>query len=177
MKHIPSFLALGLLLGLAGCATFSGGNQFDDIDSLIEDSAWNIVEVLWNSYEDLETAPMRIMAVYYFLEGDRVSPLSDTLIEGLTTEIANAVAYEGIRVRVVSRTILDQILEELAFQSSDLVDPETQRSVGKQMGADIVVTGVIGPSDQGKKFNVQLIEVETGVVLGGFIKYLAQEGN
>jgi TolB-like protein len=175
MKRFLSFLGLSLVLILAGCASFSGGDEFSSIDSLVEDAAWNIVEVLWNSYEDLETAPMRIMAVYYFLEGDRVSPLSDTLIEGLTTETANAVAYEGIQVRVVSRTILDQILEELAFQSSDLVDPQTQRSVGKQLGADIVVTGVIGPSDQGKKFNIQLIEVETGVVLGGFIKYLLLE--
>lgn len=118
---------------------------------------------------------MRTMAVYYFMEGDQVSPMSDTLIEGLTTETANAVAYEGVQVRVVSRMVLDQILEELAYQSSDLVDPETQRSVGKQMGADIVVTGLIGSSGKGKKFNIQLIEVETGVVLGGFIKYLRQE--
>jgi TolB-like protein len=160
---------------LSGCASFSGGDEFSNIDSLVEDSAWQIVEVLWYSYEDLDTAPMKTLAVYYFLEGDQVSPLSDTLIEGLNTEIANAVSYEGVQVRVVSRTILDQILEELAFQSSDLVDPQTQRSVGKQLGADIVVTGVIGPADQGKKFNIQLIEVETGVVLGGFIKYLTQQ--
>jgi len=175
MRRFFCFLPLALVLALAGCASFSRGNQFSDIDSLLEDSAWSIVAVLWNSYEDLETAPVRTMAVYYFMEGDQVSPMSDTLIEGLTTETANAVAYEGVQVRVVSRTVLDQILEELAFQSSDLVDPETQRSVGKQLGADIVVTGLIGPSEQGKKFNIQLIEVETGVVLGGFIKYLRQE--
>lgn len=163
------------MLVLAGCAGLSGGNEYAKIDSLIEDSAWGIVDVLWNSYEGIDTAAMRTLVVYYFLEGGQVSPLSDTLIEGLATETANAVAYEGIHVRVVSRTILDQILEELAFQSSDLVDPETQRSVGKQLGADIVVTGTISSSDQGKKFNIQLIEVETGVVLGGFIKYLNQE--
>ena len=175
MKRLLSFSVLGLVILLAGCASFSGGDEFSNIDSLVEDAAWQIVEVLWYSYEDLDTAPMKTLAVYYFLEGDQVSPLSDTLIEGLTTEIANAVSYEGVQVRVVSRTILDQILKELAFQSSDLVDPQTQRSVGKQLGADIVVTGVIGPSEQGKKFNLQLIEVETGVVLGGFIKYLTQQ--
>ena len=164
-----------MVILLSGCASFSGGDEFSNIDSLVEDSAWQIVEVLWYSYEDLETAPMKTLAVSYFLEGDQVSPLSDTLIEGLNTEIANAVSYEGVQVRVVSRTILDQILDELAFQSSDLVDPQTQRSVGKQLGADIVVTGVIGPSEQGKKFNLQLIEVETGIVLGGFIKYLTQQ--
>jgi len=175
MKRFVSSLALTLVLVLAGCAGLSRGNEYVSIDSLIEDAAWGIVDVLWNSYEDIDTAAMRTMVVYYFLEGGQVSPLSDTLIEGLNTETANAVAYEGIRVRVVSRTILDQILQELAFQSSDLVDPETQRSVGKQLGADIVVTGTISSSDQGKKFNIQLIEVETGVVLGGFIKYLTQE--
>jgi len=175
MRRFFCFPALTLVLALAGCASFSGGNEFGDIDSLLDDAAWNIVEVLWNNFDDLETAPVRTVAVYYFLEGDQVSPMSDTLIEGLTTETANAVASEGIQVRVVSRTVLDQILEELAFQSSDLVDPQTQRSVGKQMGADIVVTGLIGPSDRGTKFNIQLIEVETGVVLGGFIKYLRQE--
>jgi TolB-like protein len=118
---------------------------------------------------------MKTMVVYYFLEEGEVSPLSDDLIEGLNTATANAVAYEGIQIRVVSRTVLDQILEELAFQSTDLVDPETQRSVGKQLGADIVVTGTISASEKGKKFNIQLIEAETGVVLGGFIKYLSQE--
>lgn len=175
MKRFLSFPIVCLVILLAGCASFSGGDEFSNIDSLVEDAAWNMVEVLWYSYEDLDTAPMKTLAVYYFLEGDQVSSLSGTLIEGLNTEIANAVAYEGVQVRVVSRTILDQILAELAFQSSDLVDPQTQRSVGKQLGADIVVTGVIGPSDQGKKFNIQLIEVETGVVLGGFIKYLTQQ--
>jgi TolB-like protein len=175
MKGLLKILVVSLVIPLAGCASFSGGDEFSNIDSLVEDSSWQIVEVLWYSYEDLDTAPMKTLAVYYFLEGDQVSPLSDTLIEGLNTEIANAVSYEGVQVRVVSRTILDQILEELAFQSSDLVDPQTQRSVGKQLGADIVVTGVIGPADQGKKFNIQLIEVETGVVLGGFIKYLTQQ--
>jgi hypothetical protein len=175
MKRYLFLFVLSLVLLYAGCASFSGGNEYSDFDLLVEDSAWDIVNVLWYSYEDLDTAPMRTMVVYYFLEEGKVSPLSDTLIEGLNTQTANAVAYEGVQVRVVSRTVLDQILEELAFQSSDLVEPETQRSVGKQLGADIVVTGTIGPSEQGKKFNIQLIEVETGVVLGGFIKYLSQD--
>jgi len=175
MKQSFAFVPLCVVLVLAGCASLSGDYEYQDIDALIEEAAWETVSVLWNSYEDLETGPMRNLAVYYFLEGGEVSPLSDTLIEGLTTETANAVNYEGIQVRVVSRTTLDQILQELAFQSSDLVDAETQISVGKQLGAEIVVTGTISPVDRGKKFNIQLIEVETGVVLGGFIMYLIQE--
>ena len=174
MRQILAFFTLCVVLVLSGCASLSGGYEYRDIDALIENAAWDTVNILWRSYEDLETGAMRNLAVYYFLQGGEISPLSDTLIEGLTTEIANAVNYEGMRVRVVSRTTLDLILQELAFQSSDLVDAVTQISVGKQLGAEIVVTGTISPVDRGKKFNVQLIEVETGVVLGGFIRYLIQ---
>lgn len=175
MKQFFALVPLCVALVLAGCASGSGDYEYQDIDVLIEEASWETASVLWNSYKDLETGPMRNLAVYYFLESGEVSPLSDTLIEGLTTQIANTVSYEGMQVRVVSRTNLDQILQELAFQSSDLVDAVTQISVGKQLGAEIVVTGTIRPIDRGKKFNVQLIEVETGVVLGGFIMYLIQE--
>jgi TolB-like protein len=175
MKQTLALVTLCVALVLTGCASLSDGDEYQDIDVLIEEAAWETVDVLWNSYEDLETGSIRNLAVYYFLEGGEVSPLSDTLIEGLTTEIANAVNYQGMQVRVVSRTTLDQILQELAFQSSDLVEAETQISVGQQLGAAIVVTGIISPIDRGKKFNIQLIEVETGVVLGGFIRYLIQE--
>ena len=175
MRQILALFTLCAALVLAGCASFSGDYEYQDIDVLIEEAAWETVSVLWDSYDDLDTAPSRNMAVYYFLEGGAISPLSDTLIEGLTTEIANAINYEGVQVRMVSRTNLDQILQELAFQSSDLVDAETQISVGKQLGAKIVVTGSISTVDRGKKFNIQLIEVETGVVLGGYIMYLIQE--
>jgi TolB-like protein len=173
MKQSFVLLTLCVAIVLAGCAGLSADYEYQDIDALIEEAAWETVSVLWDSYEDLDRS--RNMAVYYFLEGGAISPLSDTLIEGLTTEIANAINYEGIKVRMVSRTNLDQILQELAFQSSDLVNAETQISVGKQLGAEIVVTGTISPVDRGKKFNIQLIEVETGVVLGGFIMYLIQE--
>jgi hypothetical protein len=36
--------------------------------------------------------------------------MSDYLIEGLTTEMANAVREEQIRVKIVSRQVLDRIL-------------------------------------------------------------------
>ena len=175
MKIFLSCILVCLVIVLFGCATFSAGNEFAEIDALIEDASWEAIQILWNHYEDLEEGPTRTMAVYYFVEDGAVSARSDTLIEGLTTQIANAIAYEGVRVGVVSRTNLDRILEELSFQSSDLVDPQTQRSVGRQLGADIIVTGVIEATEQGEKFNIQLIEVQTGVVLGGMIKYLLPE--
>ena len=165
---------LGLAIVFSGCASL-GSYEYREIDSLIMDASWDTIYILWSNYNDLDKAPLRTMAVYYFLEGGQISPFSDTLIEGLTTEIANAVAHENIRVSAVSRTKLDRILDELAFQQSDLVDADAQRSVGQQLGAQLIVTGTIRTVEQGKKFNIQMIELETGVVLGGLIMYLIQD--
>jgi hypothetical protein len=175
MKRCITIFVLGIMLVFAGCASLPGSYEYRDIDSLIMDASWDTINIMSDAYDDLWEAPVRTLAVYYFLEGDQVSSMSDTLIEGLTTEIANAVAYEGVEVNVLSRTKLDRILEELAFQQSDLVDPETQRSVGRQMGAQLIVTGTIGMVERGKKFNIQVIEVDTGVVLGGLVMYLLNE--
>jgi PBP1b-binding outer membrane lipoprotein LpoB len=175
MKRYIVFPALVVSVLLSGCAGMSGAYTFTDIDSLVEEASWSSTEVLWNAYEDIESAPMRTLAVYYFLENGAVSPLSDALIEGMSIAIANAVNYEGIQVRVVSRTNLDQILQELAFQTSDLVDQTTQISVGRQLGAEIIVTGTISSTEEGKKLNIQLLEIETGTILGGFIMYLLDQ--
>ena len=77
--------------------------------------------------------------------------------------------YEELNAKVVSRQTLDRIIEEVSFQMSDIADEESQVSLGKQLGADIILTGTITPIEGEYQLNAQLIEVETGVVLGGFI--------
>lgn len=113
--------------------------------------------------------------MYYFTEGQKLSPLSDYLINGLTTSIANAVNYEDIKVSIVSRKNLDRIIEELAFQNSDLADQDTQLTIGKQLGAGLILTGTVTRAEEIQKLNIQLIEVETARVLGGFIIYLVED--
>ena len=161
--------ALAVLLG--SCAS-SPVQEYYDIDRLIDEAAWAGVEILWGSYEDLETGENRTIAVYYFTEEGEPSSLNDVLIEGLTTSFANAILYEGINAKMVSRTNLDKIIGELAYQSSDLVDQENQLTVGKQLGAQIILTGTVSRDEDAVKINFQLIEVETAVVLGGFVSLL-----
>ena len=168
-------IGLILILFLSGCASGPDIGEYSDIDELIEEAAWGVVDILWESYEDLEKGKERTLAVYYFTEGQKVSRLSDYLINGLTTSIANAVNEEDINISIVSRKNLDRILEELAFQSSDLADPDTQLTIGRQLGAGLILTGSITPAEEQDKFNIQLIEVETARVLGGFIMYLEQD--
>ena len=147
---------------IISCASTPYTTTFTEIDVLIESGAWEIAEVL--PQEESKT-----LAVYYFTEGDKKSSISDYLINGLTTQIANAIKYEEINTKVVSRQHLDRIMEELSFQMSDLADQTVQLKIGKQLGADLIVTGTVEQIAGEHKVNAQVIEVETGVVYGGFL--------
>jgi TolB-like protein len=171
---VSVLLAALVALGLTGClgAPESSEAEYEDIEALMEDAAWSVVDILWGACENLQESQPRTIAVYYFPEAGRLSALSEILIDGLTTELASALREEGVSVRVVDRVNLDRILRELAFQSTDLVDPVIQRSVGRQLGADLILTGTVTPIQERLKVNLQLVELESGVVLGGFPAYL-----
>jgi TolB-like protein len=155
MKHRSICLLLIVLL-LSGCAT-----------SLPIDKA--VVEVAWECAELVREDAGKTLAVYYFTGEGEESPLSNFLIDSLTTELANAISYEEIQVSIVSRQVLDRIMAELAFQHTDLADRDTQISIGRQLGAELILTGTITPVGEEYKINAQVLEVETGVVRGGMM--------
>ena len=116
------YLNLVLLVVLtASCASIGVREEYSDLDSLVEDTSWEVNEILWEHYEDLDEAPDRTMAVYYFTDGDGISPLSDGLVDGLTASIANALRYEDISVNMLSRRSLDRIMEEIVFQKYGII--------------------------------------------------------
>lgn len=92
------------------------------------------------------------------MENER-SDVSDYLINGLTTQIANR--GRG-KIKLVSRQVLDRIMAEFSFQLSDLTSMDTQLQVGNQLGASLILTGFITPLTNRYKLNAQLVEVETG---------------
>ncbi|MCK5153674.1 MAG: hypothetical protein KAQ93_04885, partial [Spirochaetales bacterium] len=154
---------------LAGCAT--GPSESEDlihgIDSLVAEIAFETVQLIPVDRD-------MTLAVYYFTVDGRESNISDYLISGLTTEIAN-LAGDGITM--VSRQGLDRVMSEYSFMVSDLVSEETQVDIGELLGADVILIGFISPLDNYDKINIQLIEVETGAVLGGFfLDYILESG-
>lgn len=200
MRTIKYLLAVALAIVAAGCASSPDERHiFTDIDELIEEAAWETIAILEETIELNPDLASSILAVYYFTEENEKSSASDYLIQGLTTEIANAIRYEEMDIIIVSRRNLDRIIEELAFQATDLADQDTQISIGKQLGADIILTGTITPfseklpasrnmmmrdiSHTGTitplsdmyKLNAQLLEIETGAVLGGYILSFSDE--
>ncbi len=161
-KALALCASILLILSLMGC------QSFDSASSELEDLSWELMFLLPEDGTDT-------VVVYYFLENGTVSPRSDYIIDALTTGLANAIREEGHSAKLVSRGALDRILEEQSFQLSGLADSRSQLALGKQLGADIIVTGSISPRDGYYEINAQLIRVENGVVLGGVIRSIYLE--
>ena len=155
MKKIVIFILISILMS---CASIKY------VDVVIEDAAWSTLDVLQNVSD-------KILVVYYFTSADDDdADLSEYVRRGLTTEIANAILYEDRDIKVISRQLLDQIMEEQSFQLSDLVDEGTQVDIGRLLGADLILSGQLDwISEDTYHLNAQIIDVETSVVLGGFV--------
>jgi len=153
-------IAATLILA-AGCSTSPARDQdvVQGMDALIAQISQKTVELL-------EADARSTLAVYYFTVEGEESGISEYLINDLTTTIAN---MGRDRVDVVTRQALDRILSEYSFQLSDLTEKENQVMVGRQLGADLILTGFITPVSDYFRLNAQLIQVETGVVKGGYI--------
>ena len=172
MKSKMASLASILLIVFVGCMTTSSADVYSDLDTLLGDAAWNTLTILSEHYEDLHTADPRIIAVYPFREENEISDDSDLFIDGMSIELANTFREDGTRVNTVNRKNLDDILQELEFQNSDLASPEVQMEVGRQLGAHFIMNGTIFWETNRNRISFQLLEVETGIILGGFALYL-----
>lgn len=150
-------LILVLIIILTSCITTG------DTDTVLEDIAWSTVELLYD-YQGYT------LAVYDFeSEDDDDGELISYIRQILTTEIANAALYEDVDIGVLSRKNIDGLMKEQAFQMSDLADDESRVEFGRLLGADLIMTGSIAWMDEDLcSINFQIIEVESGLVIGGF---------
>lgn len=68
------------------------------------------------------------------------------------------------RVRIVERSILDRLLEEMKLGASKLAEPGTALSLGRIMSARLILSGQIVYSGADTQVAMRLIETETGQV-------------
>lgn len=150
-------LILTVMIVLASCVTV------DDADTVLEYISWDTVDLL-SSYEGYS------LAVYDFIsEYEEDEELVNYIRQTLTTEIANAAMYDEVDISVLGRQNMDELMEEQAFQMSELADEESQVEFGRILGADLIMTGTLTWMDEDYcSINAQIIEVESGIVLGGF---------
>jgi len=69
------------------------------------------------------------------------------------------------RFRVVDRDSIETILKEHQFQYSGVVSDETAVSIGKFIGASIIITGVIRPRQDQFDFSLKILDVETAEIV------------
>ena len=69
------------------------------------------------------------------------------------------------RYRVVERRDLENIFREQNFQYSGYVDDDTMVSIGRMAGAEVVISGSIGPFASLRYLNLRVLDVESGIIL------------
>lgn len=79
--------------------------------------------------------------------------------EELTTRI-----FLENRFEVIERKLLDQVLSELAFHETALVDPEATKKIGKLLGVDAILTGTVTDIGDQIVINARIVGTETGQI-------------
>jgi hypothetical protein len=69
-------------------------------------------------------------------------------------------------ITFVDRSKLDLIQREISFQYSGEVSDEVMVSIGKKIGAGVIVTGTIMETGRVYSFSIKLLDVESARILG-----------
>ena len=81
--------------------------------------------------------------------------------ERLTTELA-----QNKKLTLVERALLDKVMQELKLEASGAIDEAAVKRLGKQLGADAIVTGTLSDlKDGGTEVNARVVETVTGRIL------------
>jgi PBP1b-binding outer membrane lipoprotein LpoB len=140
--------------GIQSLQTQNSGNQTTNIysDSNIVNAVKYGTEVL------LEDIPARaVVAVISIASGDRA----------MTEYVIGEVEYLLVNsnLRVVERRRLDTVMQEQKFQMTGDVDDRSAVSIGKLLGANVVITGSISGSGTTRRLRLTAINVQTGEVV------------
>lgn len=109
-----------------------------------------------------EDAP-RIIAVMGFSDTSadkQAEGFNRALQEMLTTDLSTS-----RDVRVVERTQLEEVLQELKLGKTEFLDQASAARVGKGLGAQAILTGSLWIRDGTMRIDARLVHVETGEII------------
>jgi class 3 adenylate cyclase/tetratricopeptide (TPR) repeat protein len=102
--------------------------------------------------------PMTIWIMDFDIQGYSIQEAEDRLLFAGITDIM----LQRSRARLVERSLLDKMLQELKISTSDLADRKTALSLGKLLAARLILAGQITYSGPQTQVSLRLIETETG---------------
>jgi curli biogenesis system outer membrane secretion channel CsgG len=153
MKIILTAVILTALL--SGCLSVPESNRAS------EETAWELSDQL------TDQAGLTV-AVGVFDTTDVPESLEATFRNDLSTTLAIAFRETGQDHKVVTRDKVDQVFTEQTMALEGLTYQESQMRIGQILGADVLVVGtIIWLEDDLYRSSAQIIETETGVVVGG----------
>lgn len=91
-------------------------------------------------------------------------------IDDMNDELLNEISATGEFVLVDAKA-RDKILKEITYQNDGMVDPKTAKTIGKQLGADLMVFGSVymkpekrdGKTIKEYSVNIRLTDIEKGI--------------
>ncbi len=92
-----------------------------------------------------------------------ISSDSNELSKFILNELTNDLVQER-KWRVVTRNQLDKIEREMGYQQSGAVSEESMKSLGRQVGADTIITGSLEKFGQFYILDVQALDVESAAI-------------
>jgi formylglycine-generating enzyme required for sulfatase activity len=151
-KRIVMVMAVYAVLIMSSCASGgTGGTSASTtlpLDQAIGEAAQNI--------ED-NVAAGQIIAVLNFTSP--TEQFSEYVLEELSDKLVN-----GRKLVVVDRKQLDLIRQEENFQLSGEVSDESMQSIGKKLGAQLIVSGSINAIGNTYRFRIRTLVVETAAI-------------
>lgn len=110
-----------------------------------------------------KSTAMRVAIMpFEYSDGRKDSPGPSIVQERITTIIVN----RRIAV-VVERTFLDRVLTELRLQSTGIMDDSTIKELGRVLGADAVIVGMLNDTEHGRtEINARIVNTETAEIIG-----------
>jgi len=91
---------------------------------------------------------------------------SEALSEYIMEKMPDYVIGNRKNITFVDRQKLDVLRKEMDFQYSGEVDDRTMVALGKKLGAQIVVTGIILEAGTNYEFSIKVLDVETAKIIG-----------
>jgi len=145
-----NYLLLAILLCIIACGTtgtlISGPILLDDAIRLASENIHN------NIVEGYKIALLNFSSPSDYFSEYVLEELSDRLVEGK-------------KLVVVTRNELDLIRQEEEFQMSGEVSDESAQSIGKKLGAQVIVTGSLTSIGRTYRFRIRVLNVETAVIM------------
>lgn len=81
--------------------------------------------------------------------------------ERITTELVKAQ-----KIRVIERKEIERVFEELKFQHSGAIDPDSAKEIGEMIGADWIVVGTLTELPETQlELNIRLVGVGSGEII------------